>query len=236
MDFRAYDLFCRSNDVSSYLKVVYDETSHPYTEYPAQLAAYLFQAFHLQPEMKLLEPGCGRGEFLREFRRLGLDCHGLDLSPEAQAYTPQIPIVVCDIENETLPYDDGAFDVVYSKSLLEHLGEPQRFFQEARRVLKPGGLLLCLVPDWEANYKIYFDDFTHRTPFTTVSLADLYRMCDFQKVSVSKFRQLPIVWRYPALNYLCAAISPFVPVRTKTKFLRWSRELMLVGSGYNQAD
>ncbi len=92
--------------------------------------------------------------------------------------------------------------------------------------------MLCLVPDWEANYRTYFDDFTHRTPFSSVSLTDIYRICDFDRVTVSRFRQLPIVWRYPALNYFCAVISPFVPVRTRNTFLRWSRELMLVGSGY----
>jgi len=131
-----------------------------------------------------------------------------------------------------LPFPDNSFDMVYNKSFLEHLREPDRFLREARRVLKPGGLLLSLVPDWEVNYKIYFDDFTHRTPFTVISLRDIYLMCDFERISVYKFRQLPIVWRFPLLNYFCAAISPFVPVRTKNKFLRWSRELMLIGSAY----
>ncbi len=98
-------------------------------------------------------------------------------------------------------------------------------------MLKPGGLLLTLVPDWESNYKIYFDDFTHRTPFTKVALSDAYQMYGFQNVQVFKFRQLPILWRYPIFNYVSMLIAPFVPVRTKTKFFRWSRELMLVGVG-----
>ena len=82
-----------------------------------------------------------------------------------------------------------------------------------------------------SKYKIYFDDFTHRSPFTQPSLLDAYRIYGFEEVSVYKFRQLPMVWKYPALNYLCAIIAPFVPIRTKNKFLRWSRELMLVGVG-----
>ena len=39
---------------------------------------------------------------------------------------------------------------------------------------------------------------------------------------------------HPYTDYpkqLCAFISPFIPVRTKNKFFRWSRELMLVGIG-----
>jgi hypothetical protein len=49
-------------------------------------------------------------------------------------------------------------------------------------------------------------------------------------VNVVKFRQLPIVWKFPILNIFCAIISPLIPVRTQTKFFRWSRELMLIGS------
>lgn len=220
--------------MADYLKVVYDEASHPYTEYPAQLCAYLFLSFGMKPGMKLLEPGCGRGEFLRHFKSMGLDCHGFDRSAETKTLLAGdgIAVEICDVEKQKLPYADNSFDVIYNKSFLEHLHEPDIFLSEARRVLKPGGLLLCLVPDWEANYKIYFDDFTHRTPFTSVALTDIYRICDFERISVYKFRQLPIVWRYPFLNYFCAAISPLIPLRTKNKFLRWSRELMLLGSGY----
>jgi SAM-dependent methyltransferase len=135
------------------------------------------------------------------------------------------------VEVEVWPYPSNEFDVVFSKSLIEHLSDPLSYLEEARRVLKPGGLLITMVPDWQANFKTYFDDFTHRTPFTKVSLNDAYLMGGFKDVVVIKFRQLPVVWKYPVINIFCALISPFVPVRTKIKFLRWSRELMLIGSG-----
>jgi hypothetical protein len=90
--------------------------------------------------------------------------------------------------------------------------------------------MLNLVPDWEANYRKYFDDFTHRTPFTSVSLRDIQLIHGFEKIEVVKFRQLPFLWRSPLLNSLCSLIAPFVPLRTKGK-MRWVREIMLIGAG-----
>jgi len=215
----------------NYLSIVYDEKSHPYSDYPKKLCAYLFQSFGFKEGMRMLEPGCGRGEFLKNFKDLGLDVVGVDASPEAIAFVDGLDIKLCDIENEKLPFDDNTFDVIYSKSFIEHLYYPEKYLEEAYRVLKPNGMLLTLVPDWESNYKTYFDDFTHRTPFTKMALTDAYKMYGFKEVRAFKFRQLPIVWKYPLMNYFCAFISPFIPVRTQNKFFRWSRELMLVGIG-----
>ena len=215
----------------NYLSVVYDEKSHPYSDYPKKLCAYLFQSFGFKEGMKMLEPGCGRGEFLKNFKDLGLDVVGVDASPEAIAFVDGLDIKLCDIEHEKLPFDDNTFDVIYSKSFIEHLYYPEKYLEEAYRVLKPNGMLLTLVPDWESNYKTYFDDFTHRTPFTKMALTDAYKMHGFKEVRAFKFRQLPIVWKYPIMNYFCAFISPFIPVRTQNKFFRWSRELILVGIG-----
>lgn len=221
--------------MADYLSVVYGENVRPYTDYPSKLVSYLFEKFDMKVGMKILEPGCGRGEFLSLFGKLGMDAYGLDRSEEGRAalLKHNIELTVCDVESdEGLPFADNSFDVIYNKSFMEHLSHPDKFLREANRVLKPGGIILCLIPDWESNYKTYFDDYTHKTPFTRPALIDIYKICDFEHIDVFKFRQLPIVWKFPILNYFCAAISPFIPVRINNKFLRWSRELMLVGAAY----
>lgn len=217
--------------MGDYLNVVYSEENTPYTKYPKKLAKYLFDSFDMKDKNSILEIGCGRGEMLSNFKELGLEVKGIDLSPEAPSFQKDIEIKVGNVEENILPYPDNSFDIVYSKSVLEHLNYPERYMKEAYRTLKPNGIIITLVPDWESCYKIYFDDYTHRTPFTKIGLEDILKIYSFNDVNVYKFRQLPLLWKYPVLNILSKIISPFVPIRTKNKYLRWSKELMLVSYG-----
>ena len=214
-----------------YITNKYDVSSYPYTDYSKLLCQYLFSNYNMSKGQILLEPGCGRCDHLHHFRELGLNVLGMDLSNESLDFAEDIDVKICNLESEQMPYEDNSIDIIYSKSFIEHLDCPDNFLKESHRVLKPGGILLTLVPDWESNYRTYYDDYTHKTPFTIVSIRDLYKIHGLDDINVIKFRQLPIVWKFPILNYFCAFISPFVPARTKNKFLRWSRELMLISSG-----
>jgi SAM-dependent methyltransferase len=217
--------------METYLQTVYNKKRTPYTDYPSKLVSYLVKSHQMAPGSRLLEPGCGRGEHLTLFKTHGLEVHGLDISSEAVSLSPDLPIKVANLEVEKAPYEDNYFDIIYSKSFLEHLRSPELFAKEAYRILKPGGLFLSLVPDWESQYKTFYDDFTHRSPFTLPGLQDFYLMNGFDGVSVKKFRQLPITWKLPVMNAVCAIISTLIPVRTQIKALRWSRELMLLAVG-----
>jgi 2-polyprenyl-3-methyl-5-hydroxy-6-metoxy-1,4-benzoquinol methylase len=216
--------------MSDYLSVVYDKKMRPITAYPEKLARYLYDLHEMKPGATLLEPGCGRGELLEEFRKLGLSVQGLDALQSAVEYYPSLNVKIVNIEYEGLPFSDNTFDFVFTKSVIEHFYDPEKFVLEALRVLKPGGVLITMTPDWESGYLIFYDDYTHRRPYTKVSLSYLYLAHGFSDVSVILFRQLPIVWKFPILNYLCQMIAPFVPIRSKSK-LRWARNLMLIASG-----
>ena len=217
--------------MSDYINTIYNDESRPLNSYPGKLAKYIFSNFNLKANDKFLEPGFGRGEFLNEFKKLGLDCYGIDISDTAgDLFKGNLKIKTgINVEQDTWPFPDNYFDCIYSKSLMEHLQDPQKYLNEAKRVLKPGGKILCFIPDWEANYQIYFDDHTHVKPFTKISLRDILRMTDFKSIKVYRFRQLPITWKYPFMNIISYLVSFFVPHRSKIKFLRWSKELMLIG-------
>lgn len=216
--------------MKDYVDVVYNDKNRPISSYPDKLAKYLFDKYNFKKGQTIIEPGCGRGEFLYGFHKLGLLCTGIDLSLKGSSITKEINFIGgVNVEKDKWPFQDNSVDIIYSKSLIEHLYNPELFLLESKRVLKKGGKILCLTPDWETCYKKFYDDYTHRSPFTNLGFNQLLQICDFSESSVIKFRQLPIVWKYPYINLICGFIAPFVPVRTQNKFLRWSRELMLVG-------
>ncbi len=218
--------------MSNYLNVIYNKEDRPINSYPEKLISFLIKKYNLSSGLKILEPGVGRGDFLNEFKKKGFICYGCDISEHAGDEARGIEIKKgINFNTDILPYPNDFFDVIFSKSLMEHLVNPEHYLKEAYRILKPGGKIISLIPDWEANYKIYYDDHTHKTPFTIESLKNILMMFKFTNINVVKFRQLPNNWKYPLLDFVSSIISPFVPIRTKNKFLKWSRELMLIGYG-----
>lgn len=217
-----------------YLNVSYDQKKTPFTDYPSKLAQYLYEQSELNPSMQLLDVGAGRFEMAKGFKLLGLGVTGLDGSAEAEAYALSSNIEFVHHEfapPNPFPFPDESFDVVFSKSFIEHMENPIYFLKECYRILKPLGKVIILTPDWEANIKIFYDDVTHVKPFTKESLEQILLLCNFNNNKVFRFRQLPLSWRYKSYNLISAIIAPFVPVRSKIKYLRWSRELMLYGLG-----
>ena len=178
-----------------YLTAVYSREEKPKTKYPRLLAEYLFGSFIKSTDKSLLETGCGRGDMLEEFRKIGLKVQGTDLLKSAGLEYEKLEIVRNNIELEKLPFEDSSFDVIFSKSFVEHLYKPDIFFNEAMRVLKKNGILITLTPDWEVQVKKFYDDWTHKTPFTKVTLSNLYRVSGFSNIKVKYFKQLPILWK-----------------------------------------
>lgn len=98
---------------------------------------------------KILEGGCGLGQFVIYYRSRGYDIEGIDFSPLAvsrlKAFDPTLPVQVGDVTN--LPYPGGAIQCYYSGGVVEHFEEgPFMALTEARRVLSQDGRLLITVP------------------------------------------------------------------------------------------
>ena len=212
----------------TYLDVTYG--SKPFTEYPLQLAREIVSRLDIEVGSLVLDMGCGRGEMAEAFKALGMQVVGVDqASPTIANYS--FDFHKSDLE-KGLNLESSQFDVVFSKSVLEHFYYPEKLLVEAHRVLKPGGKVVSMTPSWRHNFKMFFDDFSHRTPFTLNSLREIHQYAGFSQVEAHYFIQLPKVWRSKFLEVLSRFLGRLIPDSAKvSKTLRFSREVMLLGHG-----
>ncbi len=217
----------------NYLKTVYNEKARPLTSYPGIFAKELTKRFKLAPGTKLLDLGCGRGEFGRAFKEQGLIVEGADIETDTEFLPKDFPVKNFDFTTERFPYEDESFDVVFSKSTIEHAYEPKNFLEEQKRILKKGGRIIVMTPDWMTQINIFWNDYTHKRPFTTTGLKHALLAFDFKDVHTELFYQYPLYWKFPSLIIIAKILQLLGPVRKlhKNKLMRWSRELMILGTG-----
>ena len=79
-------------------------------------------------------------------------------------------------------------------------------------------------------YKTFYEDFTHRTPFTIESLKDIHKMSGFRDIHAEKFIQLPSVWHNNLMKYFSIVTKFIAPnfLKKNFKWVRFSKEIMLL--------
>ena len=125
-----------------------------YTRRTAETCA-AFLLPRLKPETVVLDVGCGPGTITAGLARHAGKVVGLDKSAE-MVEEARNHAADCGLANTSfevgsvyeLPWDDASFDVVYAHQLLQHLSEPVGALREARRVLRPGGLVAVRDSDY----------------------------------------------------------------------------------------
>jgi cyclopropane fatty-acyl-phospholipid synthase-like methyltransferase len=116
-----------------------------------------FAMAEVEPGMRLLDVGCGRGEIVRRCLNMGVEAFGIDYAEVAASMTREVieqerqsaeePVVaggVCRADAKHLPFPEGYFDRVLLFDVVEHLypWELHGALLEIRRVLHPDGRLI----------------------------------------------------------------------------------------------
>jgi SAM-dependent methyltransferase len=118
----------------------------------------------------------------------------------------------------------GPFDAAFASNLLEHLTieEGAVCLRRVFDSLVPGGIFLCLQPNFRLSYRRYFDDFTHRTIFTDVSLSDFGVSHGFELASVRP-RFLPLTMKSKA-----SRLSFLVPLYLRSPLKPLAGQMLIV--------
>lgn len=157
---------------------------------------------NLKPGAKVLEIGCGAGQFIRAIKKIrpDLNCYGSDISKNAiEAAEKENDGVLYSLsEEKKSPYEDGFFDAVLIFDVLEHVADPDAMLAEISRLLKTGGVFYCFVPcegdslsmwHWlkklaRSGHELTKKYAGHINYFTRQSLFDLFKKNNFQFVSI----------------------------------------------------
>ncbi len=133
---------------------------------------------------RVLEVGCGTGNYIGAARALtGASCWGVDPSEGMLAIARQRVqgVSLAAGRAERLAFSDASFDLVFSVDVIHHVGAPEEYFREARRVLRPGGKV-CTVTDsdWVIRHRRPLADYFPET--VDVDLARYPRMDDLRQL------------------------------------------------------
>lgn len=114
---------------------------------PDQLAARAMYFDAPGKGARLLDVGCGEGQMLRRFQRLGWHAEGVDPDPVAVATgrAQGLAILEGDVEGQHFAAD--SFDAVSMNHVIEHVFDPAGVLQEIDRILKVGGTLVIVTPN-----------------------------------------------------------------------------------------
>ena len=90
----------------------------------------------------VIDLGCGAGDSVVQFRHVNPDVRWVGVDVEASPEVASRRRTDADFvtfDGVHLPFEDGSFDAVYCKQVLEHVREPGPLLAEVARVLRPGG-------------------------------------------------------------------------------------------------
>lgn len=185
------------------------------------------------PRGRVLDAGCGFGEWVMHMRRAGYRAEGLDYSGELvrrlrKAY-PETPWTEGDTRQ--MPYPDATFDGIISWGVIEHdLPGPEAQLREFLRVLKPGARAIVTVPADSPRMRTvsqlespagdkFFQHF-----FTVPELVERITACGFRVLTAGNQAHVSHALVAPRLYVRTGGAHPFfLPLRLACRTVPWIR-------------
>lgn len=125
----------------------------------------------LKDEVKALDIGCGRGEWISLLNENGFNARGIDVNESMVKVTSQkgLNAAVNDALCELKSLDENSLDIITAFQVVEHIkfDDVLELIKEAKRVLAPCGILILETPNPEnimVGTQWFYLDATHKNP------------------------------------------------------------------------
>jgi SAM-dependent methyltransferase len=157
----------------------------------------------IPPDGSLLELGAGYGEFSKgiQARRKW----ALDQNPDLCAYWGDAVTPLIQSATDPLPLATHSVGTVFASNFFEHftLEQGETILSEAWRILRPGGRLIVVQPNFRLEPRRYFDDYTHRAIYTDTGFRDFLQAQGWRVIhSEPRFMPFSIKSRLPVAGWL----------------------------------
>jgi ubiquinone/menaquinone biosynthesis C-methylase UbiE len=204
--------------MNNFYKLFEDRYRGSFAMIKGRLAVYhpFVQAIaNFYPGVKILDIGCGRGEWLTLLREQHIPAYGIDLDDGMLAACKEMDLeVACDDACHHLKQlPDESLIVVSAFHVAEHLSfeQLQTLVTEAIRVLKPGGLLILETPNTEnivvATTGFHLDP-THVKPIPPQLLMFLTEHCGYKKNKLLRLNESQSEADGVSLRHVLNGVSP----------------------------
>lgn len=169
----------------------------------------------IQAEDCVLDLGCGYGSFINQVvarRRIAVDSW-----PDFPAHLAQGVEGVVGSVTELGFLPEGGVDFAFASNLFEHVSQTDfaRVLSMLHGKLSARGTLTILQPNYRYAYREYFDDYTHVSIWSHISLADFLTANGYEVLTVApRFLPLTVKSRLPVSPWLIRAYlaSPVKPL------------------------
>lgn len=162
----------------------------------------------------VLDLGCGYGEFINNVhakRRIGLD----QWPGSATHLAAGVESIVAPVTDLTA-ISDGSVDFAFASNLFEHISQAElaEVLLLLRSKLSDRGTLTLIQPNYRYAFAEYFDDYTHVSIYSHISMADFLDANGYEVIDVRpRFLPLTVKSRlptWPALIglYLASPVKP----------------------------
>lgn len=170
-----------------------------------------------QPKGRLLDVGCGNGDFLEFAGRAGWQAEGVEPDPKAVETARMRGLTVHWGGVETLSHEQEAFDGITMNHVIEHVHHPRATLEACYRLLKPNGWLWIETPNLDAQgHARYGENWVgldiprHLVVFTYSSLTRLLHEAGFARIEPLPY--YPLCERVYAMSRAIAmSASPHHP-------------------------